>query len=114
MRAGQPVALEYTSRHGYFTAQHSIRDVYDALVELITNSDDSYGQEPKQEGTICIEVERGWHGSVIRVKDRAKGLSLDDMQRKIKKVGDRTSAPRRQGLHGARGEGLPRPRQTDI
>lgn len=92
MRAGAPVSLEYTSRHGYFAAQSSIRDLYDALVEFITNSDDSYGKMSSREGVILIEVDRGWRGSIVKVKDRAQGLSLEEMQQKLRKVGDRTSS----------------------
>jgi hypothetical protein len=92
MKAQSPEPLDYTRRHGYLTAQYAIRDVYDALVELITNSDDSYARINKTDGQILIEVEHRHKGnSKIRVRDRAEGMTLDEMRKKIKKVGDFTS-----------------------
>jgi hypothetical protein len=50
MKVQPPEPLDYTRRHGYLTAQHAIRDVYDALVELITNSDIAMRKSIKQMG----------------------------------------------------------------
>lgn len=92
MKAQSPEALDYTRRHGYLTAQYAIRDIYDALVELITNSDDSYSHMGKADGQILIEVDHRYKGnSKIVVRDRAEGMTLDEMRKKIKKVGDFTS-----------------------
>jgi len=91
MKAQSPEPLDYTRRHGYLTAQYAIRDVYDALVELITNSDDSYDRINKTDGQILIEVEHRYKGnSKVIVRDRAEGMTLDEMRKKIKKVGDFT------------------------
>lgn len=71
MKPQSPEALDYTRRHGYLTAQYAVRDVYDALVELITNSDDSYFRMSKADGQILIEVDHKYKGnSKIIVKDR--------------------------------------------
>ena len=80
------------------------------LVELITNSDDSYrGLEEvgeKVSGKIRIEIERRRKGqpSIVKVLDRAGGMNLEDMYYKLGVLGERTSGfekgqPRR-GLHG--------------
>jgi len=79
------------------------------LVELITNSDDSYRNlEEKGErllGKIIIEIERRKDGpSTIRVRDRAEGMRGKEMQEKLGTLGGRTSGfekgkPRR-GLNG--------------
>jgi hypothetical protein len=42
MKLGVPVDVKVTLRHFDFSRQFAVRDIYDALVELITNSDDSY------------------------------------------------------------------------
>ena len=97
MKQGTAEELEYTSRHGQFTAQHSIQDFYDLVVELLTNSDDSYhGQFRKHEieqdgGDIFLELEPHRKGtpSVVTIRDRAAGFR--DLANKLKKVGDRTS-----------------------
>ncbi len=79
------------------------------LVELITNSDDSYREleeEGKEvSGKIIIEIERRKKGnSVVMVKDRAGGMSREDMYMKLGTLGRRTSGfetgKLRRGLHG--------------
>jgi hypothetical protein len=78
-------------------AQHSIQDIYDLLVELITNCDDSYHRQfvaratSQDGGPILIELERhrGSKPSLISVGDRAEGLP--DLRTTVKRVGERTS-----------------------
>lgn len=80
------------------------------LVELITNSDDSYRDlEDKglyTTGKIRIEAERKRYGrcSIIKVRDRAFGMSDEEMYYKIGVVGERTSGfekgKQRRGLYG--------------
>lgn len=97
MKRGSPEALEYTTRHGQFSAQHAIQDVFDAIVELVTNCDDSYhdqyrnGQIVQDGGYILIEIEPRRKGSLatLTVRDRASGIN--DLHSKLRKVGNRTS-----------------------
>lgn len=97
MKQGSPRDLQYQTRYGQMNAQHSIQDVYDLLVELITNCDDSYhnlfreGLRPEDGGPILIEVERrrGGQPSVIAVGDKAAGIG--DLDAAVQKVGKRTS-----------------------
>ena len=97
MKRGLPRPLHYTARHGQLTAAHSIRDFYDALVELVTNADDAYhhnfteGNSASDGGPILVEVEphRGNRPSVLRVRDRATGFR--NLLKNIENVGDRTS-----------------------
>lgn len=93
MKAQPPEPLEYTKRHGYMTAQYAVRDLYDALVELTTNCDDSYYRIGNEKGQVLIEVEHSRKGkSQLIVRDRAEGIILEDMRKKIKKVGELTGA----------------------
>lgn len=92
MKPGKPEPIEATKRYQYFSAQFAIRDLYDALVELITNADDSYGKSDKTEGAILIEVERKHQGGKVIIRDRAQGLSTEEMRKKLKRSGDRTSS----------------------
>ncbi len=64
-------------------------DVYDALVELITNSDDSYhrlfqaGKREHNGGPIFVghlEQRKGDPSSIV-VRDNAAGMNSDDMDR---------------------------------
>ena len=74
----------------------AIRDVQDALVELITNADDAYQRMSKSEHpkTCRIEMEverRRGEPTLVKVRDFAQGLTRADMDKKIGEVGDRVS-----------------------
>ncbi|MGR3914170.1 MAG: hypothetical protein OD918_06540 [Gammaproteobacteria bacterium] len=84
---------------------YAISDVYDALVEIITNCDDSYHRlfknsgRQKDGGDILIEIER--HRSKpsrISVSDKAEGLTRADMRNKLGRRGKRTSEPGDRGF----------------
>jgi len=71
----------------------AIRDIYDALVELITNADDRY-QILGISGKIEIEIARyrtADKPSTLRVRDFADGMSTEDMRQKIGRTGGRVS-----------------------
>jgi len=80
------------------------------LVELITNSDDSYRDLEDEgkpvSGKIRIEIERRKKGqsSIVLVRDRAGGMSREEMFHKLGTLGRRTSGfekgKARRGLHG--------------
>ncbi|MEX0775326.1 MAG: hypothetical protein WD042_06380 [Phycisphaeraceae bacterium] len=77
-------------RYWQQNANLAVRDIFDALTELITNADDAYSRA-RTSGRIEIEVERRRKGtpSIIRVRDFASGLTHDEMNRKIGRVGNR-------------------------
>jgi len=107
MKAGKPERADIDPRYVQLVMQNVIRDVFDALVELITNSDDSYhrlwskGMIRKGGGPISIEIERHYKNvSRITVKDRAEGMTLSEMREKIKGIGKRTSSDEDRGFMG--------------
>lgn len=107
MKAGIIEKVEIDPRYVQLIMQNVIKDVFDALVELVTNSDDSYhrqylrGEITKDGGPITIEMDRrSKDASLVRVKDRAEGMTLDDMRRKIKSIGKRTSVEADRGFMG--------------
>jgi hypothetical protein len=73
-------------------AKMAIRDIYDALAELITNADDRY-QVLGRSGRIEIEVERrrGSRPSIMRVRDFADGMTAKTMDDKLSELGGRVS-----------------------
>lgn len=73
-------------------ASLAIRDIYDAIVELVTNADDRY-QVLNRPGRIEIEVEerRGNRPSILRVRDFADGMTSDVMEAKLSRMGGRVS-----------------------
>ena len=82
--------VEYTGRAFLQDAQEAMGgDIIRALIEMITNCDDSYGSS---KGKIRIEVEhcRGHTWRVI-VRDRAKGMRAKRMREAIAKIAGRTS-----------------------
>lgn len=92
--------LKATRRYIRHNAVHAITDIYDALVELITNSDDSYNRMGTSKRLIRIEVDRrrGGKSSYIIVKDRAEGMDLEQLKTKLGSLGERMSAKSDRGF----------------
>ena len=84
--------LEVASRRVVQDAKLAIRDVYDAIVELVTNSDDRY-QILGTSGRVEIELGRRGRGqpSILRVRDFADGMTTEQMNRKLGRIGGRVS-----------------------
>jgi hypothetical protein len=87
----------------------AMTDIYDALVELITNADDSYGRLyrkgliKKDGGKILVRrFERRGQPSYIVVQDRAEGMTLERMVQVLREPGIRTAS---RGDRGAMGRG---------
>jgi hypothetical protein len=105
--------LTYTRRGKKQNMEKAMRgDIRRGLVELITNSDDSYREleenYPSQRnklGKIRIEITRRHNQpSLVVVRDKAFGMSREELYKKIGHIGDRTSGfeegKLRRGLHG--------------
>lgn len=92
MKAGTPRRMEIDNRYLDQNARLAVRDIYDALIELITNSDDRY-EFLKRAGEIHIEVERRrkTESSIVRVRDFADGMTLSKMEDKLGQLGKRVS-----------------------
>ncbi len=71
----------------------AIRDIYDAIVELVTNADDRY-QVLEFPGRVEIEIVRrrtAGDPTTLRVRDFADGMTSDVMDQKIGRTGGRVS-----------------------
>jgi hypothetical protein len=94
IRIGEAVDLHFSGRYYQFNRSFAMRDVFDALVELITNSDDSYHRLFKNKlrnengGPILIEYLAGKQASVT-IYDRAEGMALQQMKDRLADVGTR-------------------------
>jgi len=107
-KVGQPVNIQADTRYIKHNREHSIGDVYDALVELITNSDDSYnrlfrkGKREQDGGQIIVGhlEQRKGEPSYITVQDNAEGMNSDDMFRSLGKIGARESSEGNRGYMG--------------
>jgi hypothetical protein len=81
--------LENTARASRQDAELAMgNDPIRALVELITNSDDAYGEI---EGKIVVDLRRGTDKWSIEVRDRASGMTQQDMANKLLRVAGRSS-----------------------
>ncbi len=74
-------------------SRFAIRDMFDAIVELVTNADDRY-QVLDIPGRIEIELARrraAGEPTTLRVRDFADGMTSDVMEQKISRTGGRVS-----------------------
>jgi hypothetical protein len=104
--------LQYADRVALQQADQAIRkDVLRALVEIITNSNDSYSRledmGTKVSGEIILDVWRKRKNSVIRVRDFAEGMDDARMDVVVGTYGEATSGLK-EDLHvrGMWGRGL--------
>lgn len=107
MKLGVPLDIKLSTRYFQFNREFAIRDVFDALVELITNCDDSYHRlfEKKKRnedgGPILIEIcEQRKGASIIVMHDKAEGLTLQKMIENFGDVGTRRSKSGDRGFMG--------------
>ncbi len=95
-KIGEPIDLHLSARYFHFNRSFAIKDVFDALVELITNCDDSYhrmfknGHRNEDGGPVLIEYLAGKNAMLV-VHDRAEGMTLQEMGHKLGEVGTRRS-----------------------
>jgi anti-sigma regulatory factor (Ser/Thr protein kinase) len=104
--------LQYADRVALQQADQAIRkDVLRALVEIITNSNDSYARlehagQPVS-GEIVIEVQRKHKNSLIRVRDHAEGMDNERMDKVVGTYGEATSGLKEdKHVRGMWGRGL--------
>jgi hypothetical protein len=104
--------LQYADRVALQQADQAIRkDVMRALVEVITNSNDSYSRLEDAglhaSGEIIIDVLRKHKNSVIRVRDFAEGMDDVQMDRVVGTYGEATSGLKEdKHVRGMWGRGL--------
>jgi hypothetical protein len=107
LKVGQAIPIEADKRYIQHLRSYAIGDVYDALVELITNADDSYNrlftkkQRNRDGGDILIEhLEQRKGRSRIVVRDKAQGIDSADMENKLLKMGAYSSESGNRGYMG--------------
>ncbi len=104
--------LQYADRVAIQQADQAIRkDVMRALVEIITNANDSYSRLEQaggvSSGEMIIEVMRKHRNSVIRVRDFAEGMTDRRMDKVVGTYGEATSGLKEdQRVRGMWGRGL--------
>jgi len=104
--------LQYADRVAIQQADQAIRkDVLRALVEIITNSNDSYSRlehgGEQASGTIIIDIQRRHKNSLIRVRDYAEGMTDVRMDKVVGTYGEATSGIKEdKHVRGMCGRGL--------
>jgi len=113
MKVGQEKNLPAdTNRIIRQTASGTIRNVFDAIVELITNSDDSYKRLEKEgisvSGEIELTVSRkvGGKCEFIKVQDYAEGMDKETLQAAIVYGGSSSGYKEINSVRGLFGRGL--------
>ncbi len=100
--------IRYTGRALLQDAQEAMGgNIVRGLVELITNADDAYTKLKNGRGRIAVEVEhrRGRDWGVI-VRDRATGMSRNELETRLTSLGGRSSGfERGLAVRGNRGRG---------
>lgn len=94
--------VKVDTRHLKMMSSQAIRSVQDAIVELITNSDDAYREIKDDKGKIIVTVMRrhGEKDSEIVVKDRAGGMNCGEMKEKILRYGGYSAKNESRGYMG--------------
>ena len=84
--------IEADPRYLMQGAKLAISDIYDAITELTTNSDDRY-QVLETFGRIEIEIarKRGVSMGTLKIRDFADGMTTEAMKKKLSRVGGRVS-----------------------
>ncbi len=108
IQIGEAIDLQADKRYIQHVRAHSIGDVYDALMELVTNADDSYNRlfqarkRNKDGGDILIEYKSRHKGrpALIIVRDRAEGMDTQDMEKSLLKIGIYSSKAGNRGYMG--------------
>lgn len=110
--AGSSRKLQYADRVAIQQADQAIRkDVFRALVEIITNSNDSYLRLEQAgwsvSGEIYIDVLRRHKNSTIRIWDNAEGMNDSRMDKVVGTYGEATSGIKEdKNVRGMWGRGL--------
>jgi hypothetical protein len=108
LKVGQEIDLQADKRYIQHVRDYAMGDVYDALVELVTNADDSYSRlfrdqkRNRDGGDILIEhleLRKGQRSQIV-VRDKAEGMSLQDMQRALQRLGAYSSEAGNRGYMG--------------
>lgn len=104
--------LQYADRVALQQADQAIRkDVFRALVEVITNCNDSYSRLEQAGwsvgGEIVIEVHRKHKNSIVRIRDHAEGMTDSRMDKVVGTYGEATSGIKEdKHVRGMWGRGL--------
>lgn len=110
--AGSSRKLQYADRVAIQQADQAIRkDIFRALVEIITNSNDSYLRLEQAGwsvgGEIYIDVLRRHKNSTIRIWDHAEGMNDTRMDKVVGTYGEATSGIKEdKNVRGMWGRGL--------
>jgi len=109
---GKEQELEIDPRLAIQMSFGTIRYLMDAIVELVTNSDDSYRRLEQKgivtEGKIIIKVQRLRYGKCtqLEVIDFAEGMDKDQLEEKLRFGGELSGFERGENVRGLFGRGL--------
>jgi len=94
------------------SAQATIRNLIDAVVELVTNSDDSYrrleerGNEQSGKIEVTVSREKGGRCQIFIVNDYAEGMTREQLQKAVRFGGQTSGFEEGRAVRGLFGRGL--------
>lgn len=93
-------------------AKATVKNLIDGLVELITNSDDSYkrleqaGHSVSGEIEIIVERKKGGICTCLQVRDKAEGMTREELEKAIEFAGETSGIEEGKSVRGMFGRGL--------
>ena len=87
--------IQFNERAYKFIRGSAVNHIIDAIVELITNSDDAYDKGKIANKKIHIHLD---YNGILKVTDQAIGLNGDDMKKCFLQVGNYTSQENNRGF----------------
>lgn len=87
--------IQFNERAYKFIRGSAVNTIIDALVELITNSDDAYDKGKIQKKKINIHLN---YDGILEVTDQAIGLNAEEMKKCFLQVGNYTSHENNRGF----------------
>jgi hypothetical protein len=104
--------LPINSRIIAHLAKVTVKNILDAIVELVTNSDDSYrrleekGQKVSGEINIYLTRKKGGHCESLKVKDYAEGMSKEELEKALVYGSETSGITEGRSVRGLFGRGL--------
>ena len=89
------ISIRPSERQAQQSMLRSISNIYEACVELITNTEDEYERmnrnSSKYSGECRIELKRGnvVNNTVLKIKDKGRGMSAETLKSVLMDHGDR-------------------------
>lgn len=111
-REGEHGQLPISPKVPIIQAKQTIGTLIDAIIELVTNADDSYrrlesrGETPSGKIEVTVRRKKGGELELLKVLDEAEGMDLDKLMQIIEYGDSKSGFVEGQSVRGMFGRGL--------